>query len=251
MPTFEPILVDKFPEDVRLLMEKELLSAAREFREPNPLAWGAIPKQQPEANRSGSDAEDIFSPNDLTLDMLPEGREYRVPGTKKKLYIFGITSADTEMMLAWSLETELLQPDPLNPLAARLAQAKYLQDLKLSQVALCCRKGPHRDSPRIFGREDLPALRSRLGSSVVEEIVRISSDLSGSEEALGGSVRRFFGVIRTCLQTSLSASATSDAFPPGSRDTLTRLLSLVTRALSQGKLDAGVMSDLEDVEALG
>lgn len=244
---FEPVFVEKLPEDTRKAMEKELLQASRERREVNPLAWGAVPKRGAGTTDS-DDGSDIFSANDLTLDMLPQGREYVVPGTTKKLFIFGITSADTQLMMEWSLTAENLHNDPRNPLALQFANAKYIQDLKLSQVALCCRKGPHRDAPRIFGREDIPALRSRLGSSTVEEIVRISSELSGSDEALGAGVRRFFGSAQKRLKTWLSQCATWEGCPPGLLAEMTQFLSLVTRASSRGKLDSGLLTDLTEWE---
>lgn len=229
----------------------EVAQAATESRFPDPDAWGGGPRRPEVAQPvAGSGDEDVFSAADLTLDMLPPGREYQIPGTKKRVWIFGATTEDTELMLSWSLSAENLVADPTDPNRARLAQARMMQDLKLSQVALCCRKGPKRSDGRVFGRQDIPALRSRLGSAVVEEIVRISNELSGNEEALGGSVRRFFGAIRHSLQTSLSACAIWEDCPDGLLASQTRLLSLVTRALSRGSVDTGLLNDLAEWEGL-
>ena len=226
----------------------EVKRAASEGRSPQPMPWAPVGPRRPEVVQPQPASSDIFSSADLTLDLIGKAHEYQVPGTNKRLWIFPVTFEDTEFMLSWSLLPDSLSPDPSDPHRAQVAQARLIQDLKLAQVARCTRTGPTRESRPCFDRRDLPAIRSRLGSSIVEEIVRISNELSGNEEALGGSTRRFFAVIRAFLLTLPSPSATSANSPFGYADTHTRLLSLVTRALSRGKLDGGIMSDLEDVE---
>jgi hypothetical protein len=230
---------------------EEVTRACAEGDTPDPARWGvAAGPVRPAVEKPTPAGSEVFSSADLTHDLIGTGHQYQVPGTDKHLWIFAATAEDFEMMLSWSLQPEMAAADPDERNRRVLAQAKLGQDLKVAQVILCTRQGPSRGDKRCFTIQDRPAIRGRLGNSTVQEICRISDELSGNEEVLGASARRFFAAFLTCLRTSPFPVDTSDASQTGWNDTRTRLLSLGMAALKRGTLDSGLMSSLADAEGL-
>lgn len=249
-------------EEARKLELEEVRRAAMEGRFPDPDAWRQpVPAAAaPEGElRPGQTAGETRSdPGDLVLrgidlgwDLLPSAVRYVVPGTGRHVWVHAMSTGDLELMTAWTFRPEALMPDPEQPERHRVEQARQLMELRLAQVVLCCRTGPSRKDARCFDRGDIAALRDRLPAAVITEITRISDELAGTEELLGAAARRFFALVRSCLQISGSPSTDSTSFPDGFAGTRARLLSLATRWLAMGRADRSVLAELEALEAGG
>ena len=231
------------PEYTREEIEAEVRRAAIEGRVPfedRPPAPGS--------NGTAGSEEGVFTGADLLGEELGRGHEYVVPGTSKRLWVFGLGQRDLERLTVWSLQT--LGSGEAEGLTGQQArQVQFGMATSVFQAILCCRTGPTRKHPRCFERSHYEAVRANLGYKVIEEIVSLSSALSGNDETLGPGVRRFFGTMLACLRTCASTSSGCTDFPAGWQDTLTRLLSLASRALSRGSLTSGMLSELDALES--
>lgn len=195
-------------------------------------------------------AEDVFTGADLTLDLMPEGVEFPVviKGKTKRLWVHGISDEDQGLVLKWTLGRDD-GSEPRTPQAQRLKQQELVAAAQIFQVIAACRVGPRRDASRCFEAADFAAVRRFLPRTTIGEIVSLSERLTGGGEAMGPGVRRFFELIRTCLQTSASVSGTSENCPPGFRDILAACESLALRATKDGIWDSGMSEALEALEA--
>jgi hypothetical protein len=194
-----------------------------------------------------------FTAAKLTAALL--GRCEPYPLGDDTLYVFGLSSDEQELLVEWALlrvRADLERAgEGGNGRAPQFApgrwERQYETDVEVYQVLLSCRQGASRESPPCFSLADFPTVRRYLPYGDRQAIVRLSNSLSGSDETLGAGVRRFFGVVLTSCASFASALDGWDACPPGLKDSLTRLQLLVSRALSDGKMDSSLLSELNQV----
>lgn len=228
----------------RAAVQAEVARAAAEDRVP--FDW----RQPDGATVPQPTLEDVFTGADLTLDLMPEGVEYTVviKGRVKRLWVHAISDEDQAKILRWTLGQDD-GSEPTHRAAVIAKQQELMGAGQVFQVIACCRTGARRDSPLCFKPADFAALRRFLPRQTITGIVELSERLTGGGEAVGAGVRRFFGLIRTCLQTSASVSGTSAACPAGFRDILAACESLASRAMKDGVWDFSMSSELEALEA--
>jgi hypothetical protein len=222
-------------------IQAEVTAAAIENRVPFADRVPAAPAASASPAREG-----IFTAADLTGAVLERSERYEVPGTDKALYVFPISTGDYQLLVEWAThlkEDDAGEEGDLSRKRLRVLAAQH--DLFLFQVILCCRTGPTRASARCFSRGDHPALKNALGYSVIQEIARISDQLSGNDEAVGPGVRRFFGAFQTALRSWLSASSGWEGCPAGLREASAELSSLASAVTTHGNLASGTLHDLE------
>lgn len=197
----------------------------------------------------GEAREGIFTAADLTGEALAEAVKKTVRG--KKLYVHPLSPYDAKMLYRWALHPldEEEDGDPRDPARLQAKIAMQNVDMQTYQAILVCKQGPEPNALRCFSRADSRAIQKYLGYGTIKEICRISDDLSGDQETLQPGIARFFGCTLSVLQSCSGVLRTSTDCPPGLRENLTRLQSLIGRALTLGKLDSGILFELEELRA--
>lgn len=220
---------------------QETIDAAREGRLPDLSRFQRGEPAPPQTSTDDTDG-DIFSLDDLA-DV--QGREYPIPGTAKRVYVFPLSEDDFELLLQWSLAIPVQQPaeemKAPEALRHRQAQGKIFEaQMHVFQMILACRRGPSKNtSERCFRLQDAPKLRKQLARTTVEEICALSDSLGRGEEQIGPGVRRFFTVFLSACEIWLGTSSTSTDCPRGLMDTLRELQSRASASLSHGRWVSG------------
>lgn len=227
----------------RELVQAEVARAAVEERAP--FNW----KQPGAPSVRAPIADDVLTSGDLTLDLLPEGVEFPVTirGRVKKVWVHAISDQDQLDIMRWTMRRDD-GSEPKSQGELRLKQQELIQIAHRFQVIACCRTGPRRDAQRCFLPEDFAAIGGFMPRAVIGEIVSLSERLTGGGEAIGGGVRRFFGVILTCLRISASVSGSSENCPAGFADILAACESLASRGMKDGIWDSSMSEMLERLE---
>lgn len=193
---------------------------------------------------------DIFSGADLDEPGAPPV-EYIIPGRGKRVWIHATTPADYLQVMEWGVRPSRIDDaqEPSKLVMAKLLEQQQLQmEMKVLQVICCCRVGPAADAERCFKRQDRDRITKRLGYQIVQEICRISDELSGGDEALGQSAKRFFGLVSRTLRICSSRCGSCTGSPDGWSATLVECESLARRLQSRGSVDSILSAEIADYE---
>jgi hypothetical protein len=160
---------------------------------------------------------------------LLECREIPMPGGKRA-FVFGMSGFDFDRFLAHRGE---------HPTEVR--------DQAL-QVALTLYQDRAREHP-CFHVDHADNVRAYLKFPLIQRIVRESNELTGGPEVLGPAIRSFLKAARTSAETWLSRLNTVLNCPPGLLESVTEFESAVSRLLSQGIVDGGMIYEGDDGDA--
>lgn len=163
---------------------------------------------------------DAFTDDDVesVADGIEVGHEYTVPGSNKKLWIFGMGSADWEEVnrRSWPLFKAVRAAKTDADQQRELAMVQPA--LRALQVICCCRQGPTRQYSRSFRWESHRRLHEKLAIGIINEIVEHSDSRSHSGQPTLEALRGFFIVASSCFRTLSSVLSTWDDCPKAVRE---------------------------------
>lgn len=217
----------------------ETYAAAMENRFPDPAKWGMEPGQVPLQDLAAAGAdEEIFTAADLLGEQLLEYREYTIPGTKKRVFIFPLSGRDVELLSAWQgrSEWEIGEEDSDREKAAKIQAA--LAHVQSLQAILACYRDRGRKA-RCFGLQDVAAVKGKLPYTTIKEICRLSEELATGEESLGRQARAFFDAVHSFTSTVSSALSTWADCPDGLKEAVEEFGLRAQQSALLGKLQSG------------